>query len=81
MIRLYLKIPENFERLAFQNGFWVMHIPVVRIVKFNFLHNSRLITFPTPSCLVLYSFCATIIIIIKKKKKKKKKKEFYKYFF
>ena len=27
----------------------------------NFLHNSKWITFPTQSCLVLYSFCVNLI--------------------
>ena len=29
--------------------------------NFNFLHNSQWITFPTESCLVLYSFCANLL--------------------
>ena len=32
-----LKTPEEFVRLIFQNRFWAVHIPVVRMVKFNFL--------------------------------------------
>ena len=30
-------------------------------LNFNFLHNSQWITFPTQSCLVLYSFCAGLL--------------------
>ncbi len=37
MIRLYLKIPEEFVRLILKDRFWVMHIPFVRMVKFKFL--------------------------------------------
>ena len=37
MIRLYLKIPENFVRLIFKDGFWVLHMPFVCVVKFRFL--------------------------------------------
>ena len=60
MIHLYVKIPERFVRLIFQNGFWVMHLPFVRMVKFQFLYNSQWTTFPIPSCLVLYTFCANL---------------------
>ena len=34
MVRLYLKIPENFVRLIFQDGFLVVYIPLVRMIKF-----------------------------------------------
>ena len=37
MIRLYLKIPEKFLCLIFQDGLWVVHIPFVRMVKSKFL--------------------------------------------
>ena len=33
----YLKIPEDIVRYNFQNGFWVMHIPFIRMVKFQFI--------------------------------------------
>ena len=36
MIRLYLKIPEKLVRLIFQLRFSVVHIPSVRMVKFEF---------------------------------------------
>ena len=58
MIRLNLKIPKNFERLILQDRFWVLHIPLVRIVKFQFL---QWITLPTQSCLVFYSFWANLL--------------------
>ena len=35
--RLYLKIPEEFVRLIFQDTCWVVHIPFVCMVKFKFL--------------------------------------------
>ena len=37
MIRLWLKITENFVRLILQDRFWVVDIPLVRLVKFQFL--------------------------------------------
>ena len=46
VIRLYLKIPEKFMYLIFQDGFWTVHIPFVRMVKFLFLHHFQWITFP-----------------------------------
>ena len=54
MIRLYLKIPENFVRLIFRtdSGLGIYHFFVWS--NLSFLHNSQWITFPTKSCLVLY---------------------------
>ena len=47
-----------------QDGFQVVHIPLVRIVKFKFLAQFPVDhTFPTQSSLVLYSFCANLLII------------------
>ena len=60
MIRLYLKIPENFVHRIFRDGFSVVHKPFVRS-KLNFLHHSLWITFPTQSCLVLYLLHSHII--------------------
>ena len=37
VIRLYLKIPEQFVRIILQDRFWVVHRPFVSMVKFNFL--------------------------------------------
>ena len=39
----------------------MVHIPLVRIVKLNFLHNSQWITLYTQSCLVLYSFWGNLL--------------------
>ena len=61
MIRLYLKIPVNFVRLPFRDGFCVVHTPFVRLVEFQFLAQLVGITFPTQSCPVLYSFCANLL--------------------
>ena len=46
-------------RLIFHDGFWVVHLFVWP--NLNFLHNSQWIAFPTQSCLVLYSFCASLL--------------------
>ena len=37
MIRLYVKIPEEFMCLILQDSCWVVHIPFDRMVKFKFL--------------------------------------------
>ena len=37
IVCLYIKIPENFMRLILQEEFWVVHIPLVLMVKFRFL--------------------------------------------
>ena len=37
MIFLYLRIPEKFVRLILLDGFRVVHTPLVRIVKIQFL--------------------------------------------
>ena len=54
MIHLYLKILEKFKRLILLDGFWVVHMPFVRMVKFQFLAQ-----FPVD--LVLYSFCSNLL--------------------
>ena len=41
------------------SGLWIYHLLVWSNV--NFLHNSQLITLPTLSYLVLYSFCANLL--------------------
>ena len=38
---MYLKIPENFLHLILLDGFWVVVIPIVRMVKFKFLTKLR----------------------------------------
>ena len=59
VIRLYLKIQEELLRLIFQDRFWVVYQPFVRMVNLNFLHNSQWL--PTQLCLVLYYFYANLL--------------------
>ena len=56
MIRLYVKIPENFVRLIFLDGFWIVRIVFVRMVKFKFLAQFPVDHLPQPvvSCLKLF---------------------------
>ena len=37
MIRLDVKMPEEFVPLILSDKFWVVHIPFVHMVKFKFL--------------------------------------------
>ena len=62
MIRLYLKIPEEFVNLIFQDRFWVLHIPYVRKFKLQFLAQLPVdhLAHPVVSSLTLFSvliFC------------------------
>ena len=52
MICLYLKIPVNFVCLLLLDGFWIVHIPLVLMVKFQFFA-----WFPdhSPSCRIKFS--------------------------
>ena len=52
-MRVYLKIPENFERFIVQDGFWVVHTQIVYMVKFQFLTQFPVDQLPDP---VLSSF-------------------------
>ena len=56
-----LKIPVEFVCVIPQDWCWVVYIPFVRMVKFDFLYNSQWITLPTQSCLVLFSFRAKLL--------------------
>ena len=47
-IRFYLKIPENFVHLIPQNWFWVVNIPLVCMVKIQFLARFPLDLFQYP---------------------------------
>ena len=60
---LYVKIPEEFAGFILQGRCWVVHIPFVRRVKYEF-HYSQWITLPTQSCLVLYSFCDNLLHLL-----------------
>ena len=53
----YMSLCLSFSRTA--AGLCIYHLFVRS--NFNFLHNSQWITFPTQSCLVLYSFCANLL--------------------
>ena len=59
LIHLYLKVTEESVHLILQDEFWVVHISS----NLNFLHNSQLITSPTQSLPVLYSFCASLLYL------------------
>ena len=61
MIRLYLKIQENFVRLIFQNGFWVVHIPFFRMVKCKLLAPFPVDHLPYPIMCGLILFCANLL--------------------
>ena len=48
MIRLNLKITEKFVRLILQGGLWVLHVPIIHIVKFKFFTQLPIDLFPHP---------------------------------
>ena len=56
MIHLYLKIPENFVHLILQDGFWVMYIPFVCMVKLKLLTQFQAyhLAHPVVSSLILF---------------------------
>ena len=60
MIRLYEKIAENFLRLILQDKFWVVHIPFVRMIKYQFLEQFPVDQFSHP---VLYNFYIFYLIL------------------
>ena len=60
-IHLYHKIPKKFVCLILQDGFRVVHIPFVCMVNFQFLAQFPVDHLPTQSCLVFYSFCASLL--------------------
>ena len=55
MIRLYIKVPQEFVRVIFWDRCWVVHIPFVGMVKFKFLAHFPVdhIAHPIVSSLVL----------------------------
>ena len=53
--------PENFVCLIFQDGFLVVHIPFICMVKFKLLAQLPVDCFFTLSCLVLYSLCMNLL--------------------
>ena len=62
VIRLYVKIPEEFVCVSFSRtdaGLCIYHL--FKWSNLDFLQNSQWITLPTQSCLVLYSFCTSLL--------------------
>ena len=61
---LYLNISEkcvvSFSRT--DSGLCIYHLFVWW--NFNYLHNSKRVTFPTQSCLVLYSFSSNLLLLL-----------------
>ena len=55
------QIPEKFVRLILSDRSWIVHIPLVRVVKFKLLAQFLVDNLPTLSCLLLYSFCASFL--------------------
>ena len=62
VIRLYLKIPKVFVHLNFQDGFWVVLLPFVHKVNFQFLAQFPIDHPLTQSRLFLYSFCFNLLL-------------------
>ena len=60
MIGLYLKIPEKFVRLIFQDWFWVVYIVVVRMIKFKLLAQFPEDKLAPPSRILFYSLFTLI---------------------
>ena len=56
VICLYIKIPEEFVSFILQDGFWVVHMPFVHIVKFKFLAQFPVdcLAHPVISSLILF---------------------------
>ena len=56
VIGLYLKVPVNFMRFIFEDRFWVVRIPPVRMVKFQFLAQFPVdhLSHPVVSGLILF---------------------------
>ena len=56
------KIPENFVHFILQDWFWVVHIPLVRMVKLNIFARLPIVYLSYPVvCQVLYSLCANLL--------------------
>ena len=49
------RLVDSFAHIILLDGFWVVHIPLFIWSNLIVLHNSQWITFPTQSCLVLYT--------------------------
>ena len=64
VICLDVKIPEEFVCVILQDWWYVVHILSAHMVKFRILAQFPGITLPTQSCLVLYSFCASLLHLL-----------------
>ena len=63
---VYISNFQRILRLSFslaESGLFIYYL-IVLWTKFNLLHNSQWITFPTLSCLVLYSPCASLLHLL-----------------
>ena len=61
-LSLPLQPQKRFLCVSFsKDGFWLVHMQFASRVNSDNLHNSKWITFPTDSCLVLYSFCTSLL--------------------
>ena len=54
--------PREFYWSHFLGQTLFVRIPFVIMITFSHLHNSQVITFPTHSCLLFYSFCASLLL-------------------
>ena len=59
VMHLYLRILENFMNLILLG--WILFYAYTIWSNFNLLHNSQRVTFPTQSCMVLFSFCTSLL--------------------
>ena len=58
---VWISKSQNLVHFILQDGFWVVHIPLVQMVKFQFLAHFSVDHFPIQLCLVLYSFCTNLL--------------------
>ena len=61
VIRLYVKVRQEFMYAILHERCLLVHIPFVRKVKFKYLADLPVDHLATQSCLVLYSFCANLL--------------------
>ena len=53
--------PREIGEYYYPGRILILHIPFIRMVKFQFLAKFAWITFPTQSRLVLYSYCSSLL--------------------
>ena len=61
---LYLKIPEKFVRLILQDIFWVVYIPLVRMVKLKFLAQFSEDYLPNLLLLLLLLLLSLLFVVV-----------------